>query len=226
MVKISHLPFYGGAKGQTLQITQTADGKVMTQIIEKELTPQEPSPSDFEHPPLPSKFGDYDKHLKNIHQTALKIIKLQEQAKKQGELNENQQAAYEANMDALNASAKNLAQIDDETDDDEDILESRETGLSSWLQRRKPNKTKDKVKDEEAEKKKKEEEKKKKEQEEEKKRKEEEKKKLEAHEYEEGDDGNEGVAINLPSEDASVAEAKPVGLAVAGKFYIFSFNLH
>lgn len=194
----------------------------MTQIIEKELTPAEPSPSDFEYPPLPSKFGDYDKHLKNIHQTALKIIKLQEQAKKQGELNESQKAAYQANMDVLNTSAKNLAQFDDDTDD-EDILESRETGLSSWFQRRKPNKTKDKVKEEETEKKKKEEENKKKEQEEAKKKKEEEKKKEEAQGYEEGDD-EDGVAINLPSEDASVAEAKPVGLAVAGNLPFYSSN--
>nr|CAI5844749.1 unnamed protein product [Callosobruchus analis] len=84
-----------------------------------------------------------------------------------------------------------------------------------------------KKKKEEEERHKKEEEKKRKEQEEkkrqeeEKRRKEEEERKKEEEKRkgereEESDDDEDGVAVNLPPDDASVAEAKPVGLAVAG----------
>lgn len=275
---MTHVPFYGGAKGQTLEITQTIDGNVYTKIIEKIIkSEQEPSPIDVEYPPLPSKYGEYDKHLKDIHQTALKIVKLQEQVKRDGQLSEEEKAQYEKDLDSLNLSAKNLVNLYDNEDED-DTVEARETGLSSWFNRqnnKKKNKTsnkkdEDKVKEEEKKKteaKKKEEEEKKREEDrkkeeqkrkEEAKRKEDEKRKEEAkrkeedrqkeeqknkeemrrkeqlskkeppkhgqeevteesnQEQESESDDNETVAINLPPPDASVAEAKPVGLAIAG----------
>lgn len=219
--KVTLIPFYGGGKGQSLQIVEKADGSVMTYIIKtpeiKPTIPEESiNTSELENPPLPSKQDrDFSSDIRNIHKTALDIIKLQDTAKKNGHLSPEQEKAYRKNMDSLNSSAKNLAELQQE--EDEFSFENRE-GLSEWFERKKTiQKEKDKKKEEEENKKKPEGEK----------NKEEEKEK----EEEESED-SDGVAIGLPPEDASVAEAKPVGLAVAGKnvfffthFCIYFFSL-
>lgn len=99
-------------------------------------------------------------------------------------------------MDSLNLSAQNLARAQDETDD---YFENDGGGtLASWFERKKVNKQ-DKNKNEE------------------------EKKKGQGNKEpdEETEEGEDGIAVNLPPPDASVAEAKPVGLAVAGIDYSF-----
>lgn len=209
--KVTLIPFYGGGKGQSLQIVEKADGSVMTYIIKTpEIKPTIPEDSinaaDLENPPLPSKQDrDFSSDIRNIHKTALDIIKLQDTAKKNGQLNPEQEKAYKKNMDSLNSSAKNLAELQEE--EDEFSFENRE-GLSEWFERKKTiQKEKDKQKEEEKENNKK--------------KPESEKNKEEEKEEEESED-TDGVAIGLPPEDASVAEAKPVGLAVAGKNTNFS----
>ncbi|RZC37931.1 uncharacterized protein BDFB_001423 [Asbolus verrucosus] len=212
--KVTIIPFYGGGKGQSLQIIEKTDGTVITAIIR---TPEsKPSTSEeainaaeLENPPLPSKQDiNFGPNIRNIHKTALNIIKLQETAKQNGKLNPDEEAVYQQNMDALNMSAKNLAQLQDPSD--KFTFENRE-GLTEWFERKKANKKndKDKKKTEEEEKKKEEE-----------KRKEElnkENEKPKEEEEKEENEDNEGISIGLPPENASVAEAKPVGLAVAGE---------
>lgn len=188
---------------------------------------------------LPSiyELNDFGSNIKKIQDTAQKVVQLQERAKERGALSAPEEAQYKENMEILSMSAQNLASLQDEMPLFD--LEGRE-GLSSWFER-KASSSKDK-KQKENEKKKREEEKKRKEEEErkrkeeekrkqeeeEKKKKEEEKRKEEEEkekekesEKEEGDD-DDAVEINLPQEDASVAEAKPIGLAVAGKRKIYS----
>lgn len=118
-------------------------------------------------------------------------------------------------MKSINESAKKLAEVQDNTSL---TFENRE-GLNQWFERkRESSKNKNKKRDEDNKRKKEAEEKKKQEEE---KRKQNEKEKEEVEEEEgveeEAEQDTEGVSINLPPEDASVAEAKPVGLAVAGK---------
>lgn len=240
-IKVSIVPFYGGAKGQSLEISEYSNGTVTTAIIKTPEKHKEESKEDtlgssehehIEMPPLPSKHElDFGDSIKNIQSTALKIIRLQEIAKQNGKLTKTQEIIYKENMDTLSRAAQNLAIIQEKSNPLE--IENRE-GLSAWFER-KSTSSKDKKKKEE-EKKKKEDENKKKELEEKKKKEEEEKRKKEEdkrkeeenkkepeEEAEEGDDDT--IAINLPPQDASVAEAKPIGLAVAGKNNIDLFYL-
>lgn len=234
MVKVSHLPYYGGAKGHTLEITHTSDGEIHTKILQHEIKTEQPFPVDVEYPPLPSRYGEYDKHLRNIHQTALKIVQLQEQSKRQGLLSEDDKEQYQKNLDSLNLSAKNLVSLQDSAED-EDVIEGRETGLSSWFENKNTKKNKNKTDIKKEEDRKKIEEAKKKEELNKKKiidnmKKEEEIKnesEEENKEETENTDNEETVAINLPDAEAAVAEAKPVGLAVAGspQTAYLNFNL-
>ncbi|KAH1013841.1 hypothetical protein HUJ04_002778 [Dendroctonus ponderosae] len=224
--KITLVPFYGGGKGQSLQITATAEGAVISAIIVK--TPDQPivemeqteiekeiDPTELENPPLPTKFETelyegYEGYIRTIQSRANDIVKLQEIAKKNGQLTPEEEKAYAEHMKSINESAKKLAEIQESPNL---LTESRE-GLSQWFERKKDN-TKDKNKKREEEKKRKKEN-----EEKEQKRKNEEKKKQQGaqkeQEEEEDEQGDDSVAINLPPDDASVAEAKPVGLAVAG----------
>lgn len=186
------------------------DGNITTAIIqtpanvtypEAETTTPEPAEpetiTEVEYPQLPSKAdSEYGESIRNIHRTALNIIQLQETAKANGKLDKIEQRKYEDNMDSLNLSAQNLARIQEDTDD---YFESDSGGtLASWFERKKGNKQ-------------------------DKNKKEEEKKKPNKGDKDkdepddETDEGEDGIAVNLPPEDASVAEAKPVGLAVAGR---------
>ncbi|KAB0798742.1 hypothetical protein PPYR_06622 [Photinus pyralis] len=217
--KITFLPYYGGAKGNSLQIIEMPNGTVTMEIVatpHENLTVTEGSPSEVEMPQLPQRpSSEFASNLKNIHKAALNIIKLQEAAKRQGEVNNEDQAEYRENIESLQLSAEKLTHIHD-NEDDLDLTATSD--LVQWLGRRKTTK-KDKDKTKEEQKKKKEEEEKRKEEEEEKNRKEEEeevKRKEEEKEEESGEGNNENVVVSLPPEDASVAEAKPVGLAVAG----------
>lgn len=226
------------------------DGQVVTTIIKipenysenSENLEETINTAELENPPLPSKYelDEFGNYIKNIQTTALKVIKLQEAAKRNGKLSEAEEVIYKESMDSLNQSARNLARLQEETNPLD--FEGRE-GLSAWFERKQSNK-KDKDKNkrkEDEDRKKKEEERKRKEEEEKKKaeenkrkeeerkkqeerRKEEERKKAENQkreeekhkEEEDEDDDDDSITINLPPEDASVAEAKPVGLAVAG----------
>lgn len=198
-VKITLLPYYGGAKGHTLQIAEMPDGKVTTTIIKTPpsqttttIAPEEPPTTqitEIEYPPLPSKTEqNFSTNLKSIHRNALNVIKLQEQQKSQGHLTETEEQIYKESVDSLHESSDNLARLQD---NDEDYDSDSGGTLSSWFERKKTNKL-DKNKNKNSEKKEGE------------------------KEEEEGDDGEDGIEINLPPEDASVAEAKPVGLAIAG----------
>ncbi|VEN64565.1 unnamed protein product [Callosobruchus maculatus] len=129
--------------------------------------------------------------------------------------------------------ANNKKEKDKKKDDDKKKKEDEDKKKKEEEDRKRKEEEAKKKKEEE-ERHRKEEEKKRKEQEgkkrqeeekrrkeEEERRKEEERKKEEekrkGEREEESDDDEDGVAVNLPPDDASVAEAKPVGLAVAGK---------
>lgn len=266
--KITYLPFYGGAKEMTLQITESSDGKVTTQILNvpyKQITKgklPEKSPSEVENPPLPSKHEHpFDDSLKNVHSFARKILQLQESAK-EGKLSRDEEFEYHESIDKLGESADELSRFQEGAfgGDEEDSSEERSTGLSEWfdnkrkIKKEKENKKKKKepededdedeiktkkekererqkerekeyerLKEEEREKEEKEREKEEQE-EKEKKEKEKEEKKKEENKKETSKDDDETVAVSGPPDEASVAEAKPVGLAIAGNILPFLFH--
>ncbi|XP_044750485.1 101 kDa malaria antigen-like [Coccinella septempunctata] len=229
--RVTLLPFYGGGKGQSLQIVENANGTVTTNIIktpdpDKDNKVEEINPAELEYPQLPSKFEKkFDDHVRLINMKALNILSLQDKAKKKGQLTKEEQLFYQENMDEISEAAEQLTKIQEKSDPD---FENRE-GLSAWFEKKnklqaqkRVNKTtevktesnnNEKNKEQETSKwwnkvgedsKKEEQEKKEKEKEEEKGEKEEE-------------NGDDTVEINLPPDNASVAEAMPVGLAVAGE---------
>lgn len=235
---MTYIPYYGAAKGQTLQIVETSDGNLLMHIVPTPDLPKNNSaefaqPNEFEMPPLPNRQElDYAYNLRNLHKTAVNIIRIQEDAKKKGgELGRTEEAEYRENLDSLNASAQNLTELYGE--DEEVVAGFKDVGLSAWFDRKKQvKKDKDKKKEEEDKRKQEIEEEERKKAEEEEKRKEDEKRKEEEEkkeeekkeqekEKEQGEDAEDGVAINLPPPEASVAEARPVGLAIAGR-YLFS----
>ncbi|GJQ70441.1 hypothetical protein Trydic_g22860 [Trypoxylus dichotomus] len=217
-VKITSLPYYGGAYGQLLEIYETADGKISTQIITRlpdsttsyQLQDEARNYTALEFPELPSKYdSEYSTNIKNLHRSALNIIQLQENAKKRGTLTDNEQIEYDKNTKVLNKAAKDLAEL--QLADDDDLTDDE--GLKQWFERKKGDKQKP------SDNKKKGTQKPNKKEEEKEKEKEKEKPSKGEEEEEEGDEDDENsdsVIINLPPDDASVAEAKPVGLAVAG----------
>ncbi|KAI4465323.1 hypothetical protein MML48_3g00020456 [Holotrichia oblita] len=219
-VKITSLPYYGGAYGQVLEIHETADGRVSTQIVAKPTssTSSHPLQDDIknytalEFPELPSKYdSEYSYNIKNLHHSALNIIQLQENAKQRGSLTEDEKASYDRNTRVLNKAAKDLAELQ-LSDDDDDIADDE--GLREWFEKRRIESRKQKPKEED---KKKGNQNKVPNKKEEEKEKEKEKEKPEKEEEEEGEeDDSDSVIINLPPDEASVAEAKPVGLAIAG----------
>ncbi|KAL1491297.1 hypothetical protein ABEB36_011915 [Hypothenemus hampei] len=211
--RIVLIPFYGGGKGQSLQIIKNSKGTVLSSVIVKtpvnattspEQTEIEINPFELENPPLPSKFDteqieDYDDlggFIRTIQNKAQEIVKLQELAKTNGKLSPKEEITYEAHLKEINNAAKNLAYIQNNNNMS---IESRE-GLTDWFDRKRQN-VKNNKKTKENEKKP---------------NKEEENGTEKPEQQQQEEENNDSVAINLPPEDASVAEAKPVGLAVAG----------
>lgn len=233
-----------------MQIIEKPDGSVITTIINTPHQIEDTNfenninPTELENPPLPTKFDteDFSDNLRRIQGLAVRIIKLQEVLKETGKLTSSEEVAYKENLETLSQSAQKLANIQEGSNPIS--IENRE-GLSAWIENRKssPGKTKTKKKEGEDQKKKEDDKKRKAEEQkkkDEEKRKEEnrkqeeleeQKKKVEKQtENEEKEENNQGEkeeqegdseTIDLPPEDASVAEAKPIGLAVAGRYSIF-----
>ncbi|KAL3281229.1 hypothetical protein HHI36_004443 [Cryptolaemus montrouzieri] len=180
------------------------------------------NPTDLEYPPLPSKYEKkFTDHVKTINNNALNILSLEEILKRRGKLTEKEKLTYQENMDRINEAANELTKLQKQNANEDFEFENRE-GLSAWFEKKnkiklekEANKAKEANKTNEVEnntekqgkwwnksvpEKEKEKEEKEKEKEE-----------------EENGGGNDTVEVNLPPDDASVAEANPVGLAVAGE---------
>ncbi|XP_030758004.1 uncharacterized protein LOC115883735 isoform X1 [Sitophilus oryzae] len=214
--KVTLVPFYGGGKGQSLQITETSDGKLISSVIVKtpvnpppplEQTEIEIDPLELENPPLPTKF-DIDlfegyEFIRNIQKNAGEIVRLQELAKKNGELTKEDEEKYNNSMASINNSVQQLVEVQENTS----LGSENREGLTQWFEKkRENNKKKNELNKNEKVGNKKEPEKEVNKNEE-----------KEEEQEEENEDENDAVAVNLPPEDASVAEAKPIGLAVAGE---------
>lgn len=153
--------------------------------------------------PNPEGKKEINNEIRSIHETAQNIIKLQAVAKKNGQLSEAEEKQYNENLEQLNLAAKNLANFQ-ESQAEEDNDEFSRANLQFWFEQKKSKfwgknseEQKEETTSEET-----------------------------AHANNENEDteDEDGVAINLPPDDASVAEAKPVGLAVAGKILLINCN--
>ncbi|CAH1980116.1 unnamed protein product [Acanthoscelides obtectus] len=157
----------------------------------------------------------YKENMESLSKAAEELAKIQEQSYPIDlEGREALSAWFErkANNKKDKEDKKKKEDEDKRKKDEEDRKKKDEEVKRKKEEEERHRKEEEKKRKEQEERKRQEEEKKRKEEEE--RRKEEEKRKAEREE--ESDDEEDSVAVNLPPDDASVAEAKPVGLAVAG----------
>uniref|UniRef100_A0A182NZT6 DUF4774 domain-containing protein n=1 Tax=Anopheles epiroticus TaxID=199890 RepID=A0A182NZT6_9DIPT len=218
------LPFYGGARGQILEIRKNSDGTVVSKILRgddedmelnvqqvaEDVTPvkQQHQQQSFEQTLDGSEedvkgsdqsFGDY---LLKIQNAAASLVSLQETVKKTGKLSPDQRKVYTDNLEKLGVAAQKLAHIQ-QADDDQDAIRflfdsNYETTSSGDPQKKKVSsnkitsfpgyKGKEEVK-----------------------------KKEEEENVGEDSSGGDSVQVETQEKESSIAEAKPVGLAIAGE---------
>lgn len=99
-----NLPFYGGAKGQYLQIRQKPDGSIEREVVRgSQVDPKE----------------SFHYNLYEIQKAASELVGLQEQVKKTGVLTPEGQKTYASNLEKLGISAQKLAHIQKDTSVDD-----------------------------------------------------------------------------------------------------------
>uniref|UniRef100_A0A182JVF5 DUF4774 domain-containing protein n=1 Tax=Anopheles christyi TaxID=43041 RepID=A0A182JVF5_9DIPT len=214
------LPFYGGARGQILEIRKNSDGTVVSKILrgdddDVELKVQQVADegvkqlqsgeqtldaSEEDLKGTDQSFGDY---LLKIQNAAASLVSLQEMVKKTGKLSPDQRKVYTDNLEKLGVAAQKLAHIQ-QSDDDQDAIRflfdsNYETAPASEPQTKKKisgnkitsfpgYKGKEEVK-----------------------------KKEEEENVGEDNSSGDSVQVETQEKESSIAEAKPVGLAIAGE---------
>lgn len=108
---VTNLPFYGGAKGQVLQIRRNSDGTVTTEIVKQDKVEMEIEISDD--------MNSFQENLANIQKAASELVALQQTVKNSGKLTEGDRAKYAENLEKLGISAQNLAHIQQSGDQDD-----------------------------------------------------------------------------------------------------------
>ncbi|XP_053675834.1 uncharacterized protein LOC128726074 [Anopheles nili] len=221
------LPFYGGARGQILEIRKNSDGTVVSKILrgddeDMELKVHhmgdEPQPglkpssieqaleaSDEDIKGADQSFGDY---LLKIQNAAASLVSLQETVKKTGKLSSDQRKVYTDNLEKLGVAAQKLAHIQ-QSDDDQDAIRflfdlsaltaNYETASTGDPQKKKVS-SGSKLTSFPGYK-----------------GKEDNKKKEEEENVGEDGSGGDSVQVDTQEKESSIAEAKPVGLAIAGE---------
>ncbi|XP_050073978.1 uncharacterized protein LOC126561715 [Anopheles maculipalpis] len=219
------LPFYGGARGQILEIRKNSDGTVVSKILRGDDEDMELKVHQVADDPSPVKqvsneqtldaseedlkgsdqsFGDY---LLKIQNAAASLVSLQETVKKTGKLSPDQRKVYTDNLEKLGVAAQKLAHIQ-QADDDQDAIRflfdlsaltaNYETSSASDPQKKKTSSSKItsfpgyKGKEEN-------------------------KKKEEEESVGEDNSSGDSVQVDTQEKESSIAEAKPVGLAIAGE---------
>ncbi|XP_062553425.1 uncharacterized protein LOC134218444 isoform X1 [Armigeres subalbatus] len=215
------LPFYGGARGQILEIRKNHDGTVVSKILRGEededmelkvhqlvddlKNNEEILAEDDDIKAADQSFGDY---LMNIQKAAASLVSLQEQVKKSGKLSSDQKRVYADNLERLGVAAQKLAHIQQQDGDHDAIKFLFNSDYDQSASDAQKKKTTYKITSFPGYKGKEEEDKLKHQQ----------KKKEEEENVGEEDaaQGSDSVQVNSPEQEASIAEAKPVGLAIAG----------
>lgn len=182
---VTNLPFYGGAKGQVLQIKRNSDGTVTTEIVKQDKVEVEKEMSDD--------MNSFQENLSNIQKAASELVALQQMVKNSGKLTEADRATYAENLEKLGVSAQNLAHIQQSGDQDDFRLLFQ----GPLFQRQQNNLNLEKAEDNDDE-------------EDENVGEEEEESESGGTADEEKPD-TDSILVSSPDKDASIAEAKPVG---------------
>lgn len=108
---VTNLPFYGGGKGQVLQIRRNSDGTVTTEIVKQDKVEIQKEIADD--------MNSFQDNLANIQKAASELVALQQTVKSSGKLTEADRSKYAANLEKLGISAQNLAHIQQSGDQDD-----------------------------------------------------------------------------------------------------------
>lgn len=95
------LPFYGGAKGQVLQIKRKPDGTVTSEVVKQ----------NEENNEYKNDMTSFQQNLANIQKAASELVSLQQNIKLSGRLTDTDHKIYAENLAKLGVSAQNLAHI-------------------------------------------------------------------------------------------------------------------
>ncbi|CRK95818.1 CLUMA_CG009270, isoform A, partial [Clunio marinus] len=114
------LPYIGGAKGQVLEIRQRPDGSIFSRILTEEETKNEVKKEEHEtanniktqKEPEPT----FEDSLMSIQNAAAELVSLQQSYKENGKLTEGQKQKYAENLEKLGVSAQKLAHVQDDND--------------------------------------------------------------------------------------------------------------
>lgn len=183
---VTNLPFYGGAKGQVLQIKRNSDGTITTEIIKQEKVEIEKEVSDD--------MNSFQENLANIQKAASSLVALQQTVKNTGKLTEADRKTYAVNLEKLGISAQNLAHIQQSGDQDDfrllfqGPLFNRQQNNEHFEKAEKAEDTDDEEDEDVGEE--------------------------DNESSENGDEekpDTDSIQVSSPDKDASIAEAKPVG---------------
>lgn len=103
------LPFYGGGRGQVLQIKRNPDGSVISEIIKQTKPAQQTV--DAVQKDVRKDMSTFQQNLVEIQRAASQLVTLQQNIKLSGRLTDIDRRLYAENLEKLGVSAQNLAHI-------------------------------------------------------------------------------------------------------------------
>lgn len=116
----TYLPFYGGAKGQYLEVTKSEDGTVIKERIvsENDIVCRNIVKNNDEN--LLSKV--LAANLQSLQSQSISLIKIHTKARATGELVTREKAQFKSQLGAIVETASNLIKLIEEIGDDVSIL--------------------------------------------------------------------------------------------------------
>lgn len=106
------LPYYGGAKGQVLQIARDPSGATVAQRIVPSNSNDLQQSTDTQNQIQDTSYSQqFANSLRNIQASAQKLVELQKKTTKSGQLKGDDQKVYVTHLALLGEAASNLAQI-------------------------------------------------------------------------------------------------------------------
>lgn len=105
--ELIQLPFYGGARGQVLQIKRNPDGSVLSEVVSQATISATHLPSKNERADM----STFQQNLLEIQRAASQLVTLQQNIKLSGRLTDVDRRLYSENLERLGVSAQNLAHI-------------------------------------------------------------------------------------------------------------------
>ncbi|CAG9560153.1 unnamed protein product [Danaus chrysippus] len=122
-----YIPFYGGAKGQYLEVKKDTRGTVLSEkvVAEKSISPEHINKNNNDN--VLSKILAVN--LENLRTLSSSLIKLQNLGRKTGALGTQEKAKFKSDLLNLGEAASNTIKLIDEVADDIDVLFKKNTTI-------------------------------------------------------------------------------------------------